>query len=148
MAQKAVSDYTPREALLAYGYARDDATGLYKSKNSQVRTQVWRFVEGMGWERFDPIENALPLVALEEGAEMLPFGIPTDSAELPGYVRVPFGPTARFANVGGLHPMTHEDCYEWYWPENVVKEIYAFANIDGREYARDAEGNITVVSKG
>lgn len=137
MATKAVSDYTAREALVAYGYVRDDETGVYMHR-SPVPTNAWRFVENRGWERYDFAAQALPIQAFD-GEEILPYGTPAE--DLPGWVKVPYQQNEQFRHVGGLHPATHPECYEWIWPEQVVKEIYAYAATDGGENNWRAMGN-------
>lgn len=145
MAQKAPSDYTAREALIAYGYARDDSTGFYV-KNSPAPTQIWRYAENRGWERFDPLTSAMPIVVPDDLKEdIYPYGIADDEAP-EGYVKVPYGQLPRFADVGGLNPTKHADCFEWIWPETAVKEIYAYVNTEDREYER-IDGELHAISR-
>lgn len=130
---KSVHDMTAREALLAYGFRRDD-DGFYRHARQGAPTQVWRFVDNKGWERFDPEAGA----GLVVGAPV--WGVKDDEAP-EGYVKVPYQQTERFKDASGLHPATHPECFDWIWPEFVVKETYAYAAVseEGNTFKKNPE---------
>ena len=111
-----------REALTSYGYTLDDASGFYYRGD----TEAWK-PEGDGWICVRPAGGrSYAGPGIEDPAQGAPWGRAIDG--VPGWVQVPFGLTERFQNVGGLHPATHPECFEWVWPEARVLEIYQYAH--------------------
>jgi hypothetical protein len=122
-----------REELKAYGYAEGEG-GIYY-RPSSPNTEAWKETED-GWICFAPATAAMGQV---EGAPAPagPWGRAHDV--LPGWVQVPYQlgegfrvertPEGEFVGgVSGLHPAKHPDCFDWFYPDEVVAERYAVAN--------------------
>lgn len=116
-------------ALVAYGYAKDEASGMF----TRGDTQAWRKTDE-GWERFDPPSLKKPIRAegVDDPADGASWGLPTEV----GWVRVPYKLGERWRNISGAHPATHPECFEWLWPEEEVAELYLLAKA-----ANTPEGN-------
>lgn len=112
---KAPAEMSAEEALEAYGFV-DTGSGAYVKLTSD--TESWVKVEG-GWHCLAPVAAASPLVI---GAR--PWGRPYGET---GRLQVPYRQLERFAGVSGLHPLEHQDMFEWTWPDWRVAEIHAFA---------------------
>lgn len=129
MATKAPADMNAEEALEAYGYTKDG--DIYHK--GTVDTQIWQKVEG-GWRMLER-----PAPGLVVGAQ--PWG---RAAGDTGLIEVPYRQVAKYDGVSGLHPETHQDAFEWTWPEEKVAEIYAYGHTPdyGRPYKRNDEGQL------
>lgn len=125
-----------REALTSYGYTLDEASGFYYRGG----TDAWK-PEGDGWICVRPAparSYAAPGVADPSGGK--PWGQAIDG--VPGWVQVPYRLADRWRDVGGLHPETHPECFEWVWPEVRVAEIYEYASADENRWVRQEDGTI------
>ncbi len=130
---KAPAEMTAEEALLEYGFTQEGDT-FYKAG---ADTQTWVKVDG-GW-----ICLEAPRAPLVVGAE--PWGRPYKDS---GLIQVPWRQAPRFEGVGGLHPLRHQDMFDWVWSDERVREIHAYGytgdgdGFYGRRWKRNAEGDL------
>lgn len=119
---------TAEQAMRDYGYT--EVNGMFVRGS----TQAWQRAEEGGWHRFDPPTTLVSAPFSAEGAADpsggQPWGVIVPEV---GWLQVPYRLTERFRNVGGLHPATHPECFEWVWPEEQVAEMYEFASKPGED---------------
>lgn len=136
---KAPEEMNATEALVAYGFVEKDEVFVPASGRL---SQCWKRTEG-GWIRLDPPTPAMgPIEGSADPANGAPWGRP-----VPGtvWMQVPWKQKGGvWDGVSGLHPLTHQECFEWIWPEEVVAEMYAFAHTTmfGKRYRRDDDGKL------
>lgn len=129
MATKAPADMTVGEALIAYGFILEH--GLWSKPGNE--TQHWQVVPG-GFRRLERATTGIVIGAPAWGRE-------TGEADI---IEVPYRQSAKYDAVSGLHPNTHQEAFEWVWPAEAVREIYAYAYTGdsgyGRPWKRNDEG--------
>lgn len=126
-----------KEALEGYGYILDEASGFYFRGD----TEAWKPVDG-GWLCVRPVRGSQKFSApgVADPSNGQPWG--REIAEVPGWLQVPDGLADRWREVGGLHPATHPECFEWIWPDERVAEIYEFASTDENRWVRQEDGTL------
>lgn len=103
-----------KEALEKYGFEENEE-GVYVrvlGDKIDLSTERWVEVQG-GWRCY------------KVGSDWGKLDPKT------GLHSVPFGQNEAFADVGGLHPETHPQCFEFVWPDERIVEIYEHAGEEG-----------------
>lgn len=112
------------DELKGYGYT-EGVDGLLVRGNGEA----WKR-EGDGFVQFRPMtQDVVPAIGVADPSGGQPWGIPAPG--VPGWMQVPYEPLEKWRTVSGIHPMTHPECFQWLWPEDVVAEKYHYAYREG-----------------
>jgi hypothetical protein len=129
---------TAEKALIAYDY--QERNGLFVRKSGHP-SDAWKKLPDGGWACFSVATPVYAVAGVADPSGGKAWGKATP--EIPGWVQTPYRLADRWASVGGLHPETHPECFEWVWPDERVEEIhvYGLRAIQGEEFVRQDDGS-------